>query len=114
MGTLMSRPGEHPSIPRSFDLSKKRWVYNPMPERRDERHVYIPEPTAWLDVNGHLSAVAAVALIDPSQVHHGVHGLVGQFSGPFDVGAIQRLEWQGAEIQIRRRAAQIIWQSVGQ
>ncbi len=43
-----------------------------MPERPDQRHVRLTEPTAWLDVDGHLSLVAAFALIDPRQVHHGV------------------------------------------
>ena len=47
-----------------------------MPKRRDQRHVSLPQPAAWLDVDGHLSLVAAFALIHPSQVHHAVHGPV--------------------------------------
>ena len=85
-----------------------------MPERPDERHVCAPEPAAWLDVDGHLSLVAAFALIDPSQVHHAVHGLVRQFRSKFDVGAIEGRERQRVEMQIRRGVAQIVWQSVGQ
>jgi hypothetical protein len=64
------------SIPRPFDLSHERRVNNPIPERLDERHVSLPERTASLDVDGHLSLVAVFALIDPGQVHHGVHGSV--------------------------------------
>ena len=102
------------SIPRSFDLSHECWVNNPIPERLDERHVSLPERTAWLDVDGHLSLVAAFALIDLSQVHHGVHGSVRQFRGKLDVGAIEGRERRPAEIRIRRRVAQIVWQSLGQ
>jgi hypothetical protein len=65
--------------PGSFDLSQYCWVDNPMPEWSDERHVSLSQPTAWLDVDGHLSSIGAFALIDPSQVHHGVHDLVRQF-----------------------------------
>jgi hypothetical protein len=101
-------------IPRSFDLPHECWINNPVPERLDERHVSLPDPTAWLHVDGHLSLVAAFTLIDPSQVHHTVHGLVRQFRGKFDVGAIEGRERQGVKMQIRRRVAQIVWQSVGQ
>jgi hypothetical protein len=65
-----------------------------MPERPDQRHVSLPEPTAWLDVDGHLSLVAAFALIDPNQVHQTVHGLVRHLRGKFDVGAIEGRERQ--------------------
>jgi len=46
-------------------------------------------------------------------VHHAVHGLVRQFGGCFDIGAIEGRE-TGAEGQIRRGTAQILWQPVGQ
>ena len=54
-----------------------------MPERLDQRHVTLPERTARLDVDGHLSLIAALALIDPTQVDHAVHGPVRQFGGNF-------------------------------
>ena len=89
-------------------------IDDPMPERLDQRHVSLPEPTARLDVDGHLSLVAVFALVDPGQVHHAVHGLVRHLGGELDVGAVERHEGQGAEIQIRRRVAQVLWQAVGQ
>ena len=67
--------------------------------------MYLPEQAARLDVDGHLSLVAALALIDPGQVHHAVHGLVRQLRGELDVGAIEGRERPRAEIQARRRAA---------
>ena len=67
-----------------------------MPERLDELHVSLPEHTAWFDVDGHLTLVAAFALVDPSQVHHHVHGLVREFRGKFDIGAIEGSEGQRA------------------
>ena len=85
-----------------------------MPERRDERHVSLPEPAARLDVDGHLALVAALAPVDPGQVHHPVHGLVRQLGGEFGVGAKQGREKPGAEIQACRRAAQVLWQPAGQ
>ena len=81
-------------IPLSFDLSQEGRVNNPMAERFDERHVCLSERAAWLDVDGHLSLVAAVALIDPAQVHHAVHCAIRHFRGKFDVGAVEGREWQ--------------------
>lgn len=83
-----------------------------MPERCDQCHVSLPEPTAGLDVDGHLSLVTASALINPGQVHHGVHRLIRQFGGKFDVGAIEGRELPEAEI--RCCIAQIVRQSVGE
>jgi len=84
-----------------------------VPERRDDRHVLLPEMAARLDVDGHLPLVAAVAAIDPGQVHHGVHRLVRQFRGELGVGTVQRRK-PGAEPEARRRAAQVIRQPFGQ
>jgi hypothetical protein len=113
--SVQRAPSRNASIPRSFDLSHERWVNNPIPERLDERHVCLPERTPWLDVDGHLSSlVAAFAPIDPGQMHHGVHGSVRQFRGKFDIGAIEGHERRPAEIRIRRRVAQIVWQSIDQ
>ena len=42
-----------------------------------------------------------------------MHGLVRQFRGKLGVGAIERCERPGAEIQARRRVTQILWQPAG-
>src|SRR3954451_7694336 len=110
MGKMLSADGPQTSAPRSFDLPHERRVDDPMPERLDEGHVSPPERTAWLDVDSHLSLVTPLALIDPGQVHHAVHGLVRDLRGEFEAAAVERRERHGGEIQIRRRVAEIVWQ----
>jgi len=101
------------AAPGPFDLAQQGRVDDPVPERGDERHVLPAEPAARLDVDGHLALVAAVAAIDPGQVHHGVHGLVGDLRGEFGVGAVDGRE-PGAERQAGRRAAEVGREPFGQ
>ena len=53
---------------------------------------------ARLDVDGHLALVAALAPVDPGQVHHPVHGLVRQLGGEFGVGAKQHGDKTRAQV----------------
>src|ERR1700684_2205557 len=102
------------AVPGPLDLAHECWVDNPIPERLDELHVALPEWTARLYVDGHLSLIDACALIYPSQVHHAMNGPGRQLGGKLVVGAIERHERQGVEMQIRRRVAQIVRQPAGQ
>src|ERR1700684_3339263 len=93
------------AVPGPLDLAHECWVDDPIPERLDELHVALPERTTRLDVDGHLSLVDACALIHPGQVHHAMNGPVRQLGGELDVGAIERRERQGVEVQVRRRVS---------
>ena len=64
------------TLPRVFDLAHECRVDDEVPKRSDQRHVGRAEPAARLDVNTHLPAVEALALVDPCQVEDGVHGAV--------------------------------------
>ncbi len=62
---------------------------------------------AGLDQDRHLALVVAIALVDPAEVHHGVHRFVGDLGGGLAIGPIERVKRQRVKVCRNRRAAQV-------
>src|SRR6266540_25311 len=73
----------------------------------DQCHVRSPELAPRLDVHTHLSLIAALSLLDPGEVHHGVNRPVRDFRRPLVVGAIEGAKAVRAPIQDRGGVTQI-------
>ena len=86
-------------MPCVLDLAHEGRVDDEIPERCDEGHVRSAEAAAGLDVDSQLSLVMSVAVVDPDEVDQGVHGLVGELSGPLGIGAIERCEAGWTEVR---------------
>jgi hypothetical protein len=59
-----------------------RRVDDQVPERPDRGHVGGTEQSVWLHVDGHMGAEPARLVRDPANVHHPVHGPVGDLRRP--------------------------------
>ena len=94
--------------PHTFGLALECRIDNPVPKRLDEGHVRLTEPASRFDVDGHLRLVTAVTAVDPSNVRYPVDGPVGNLCGELVFGAVQRDKRQLAEMDVVRRAAQIV------
>jgi len=71
-----------------------------------------PSAPRGLTYTSHLSLIPTVALVDPRQVHHAVHGPVRDLRREFDVGAIEGHDGRETKCRCAAVLAQIVGQPV--
>src|SRR5215472_19242692 len=118
-GTLRSSAGRptgtggcRPPVPPH--LSQHRWIDDQVPERPDRGDVSGAEQSIWLHVDGHMGAEPASIVRDPANVHHPMHGPVGDLCCPLVLEQVHRGEGECGEVRTGWGVAQICRQPVAE
>src|SRR5581483_7146191 len=111
---LVARTSGRARLPDSLDLSRRRRIDDQVTKRLDRRHVGIPKHAVGFHQHGHLAAVAATLIGDPTEMKNTVHRPVGHLGGELVGEQVERGERQRIEDWSRWRIAQIRRQTVSE